>query len=130
MALTIVIILTLLGLALIMLEILLIPGTTLVGLLGGAMMLAGVYYAYQDLGTTFGNYYLLGSTLVTGASVFYAFKSHAWKKFVHQHKLKGRANVIDPEEVKVDDEGITVSELKPSGIAMINDKRFEVRSKG
>ncbi|MBL4715896.1 MAG: hypothetical protein COC01_03825 [Bacteroidetes bacterium] len=122
--------LLLLGLALIIVEILVVPGTTLVGILGAILMAAGIYFAYTEYGSTYGHYTLVTSAVVSTGTLYAAFKSGAWKRFMNKNKLKGKAKLVDETKVNVGDKGVTVSELRPIGKAMINDFRLEVHSKG
>ena len=118
------------GLALILVEILVVPGTTFIGILGFLFAAAGIYYTYSTYGSTTGNYVLI-STLVLGVGgVVLAFRSGSWKKFKLNATLNSKVNLIDYVEFVVGAEGKAISALRPSGTAMFKDKSIEVHSQG
>ena len=59
MTLTTILILLLLGLGLVILELLVVPGTTAVGVIGGLMLIAGIWFTYNKYGSTTGHMVLL-----------------------------------------------------------------------
>lgn len=80
------------GLALIILEIIFIPGTTLIGILGILSGIFGLYLGYSYFGFTIGTLITTGSLLVTGLAVYRSFKSGTWDKMAL--KLNVRFSVL------------------------------------
>lgn len=120
----------LLGLLLIMAEVFLIPGTTVVGIVGGIIVVTGVYLTYSHHGVKTGNIALVISLTATGILTYLGFKAYSSRKFSLNDVLEGRVNLSENESIRVDDEGVTVSNLKPNGKAMIKDNKVEVYSLG
>ncbi len=118
-----------LGIVLIILEIFLIPGITVFGFLGGAMMLAGVIYAYVEIDSTTGHITLLVSSVSLLVMFYLAYQ------LIRQGKV-GLMNVISGQvtnsthQVSVGDIGESQSVLRPVGIVRINEKRLEAVSIG
>ena len=112
-----------------MLEILVVPGTTLVGLVGGGLIVAAVIIAFNDHGLQAGVLALSGSLVGSVLAIAAALKSNNWRKAMLGTELRGRVNVIEPEKVVAGDEGTTITRLNPMGKAMIKDDFFEVTSK-
>lgn len=110
-----------------MLEILVIPGVGVIGILGGLLIVVAIYGAYS-ISATYGHIALLASVVLSVASIYFSLKSKTWKKASLSVSTDGRVNVIDENEVKEGDTGITVSRLAVVGNARINDKIFEVES--
>lgn len=117
------------GIIFLLLEILVVPGTTLVGLLGLAMLIAGVVVSFNHYGTQIGVITLIGALLLSLISIALGLKSNTWKKAMLGSEIGGRVNVFDIDKVVAGDEGLTVSRLNPMGKALINDDYYEVRSK-
>ena len=128
MTLTGIIFLLLIGVVLILVEILLIPGVGVIGFIGTLMMLVGVYMAYQ-IDLTYGHFALLGSVVFLGFSGVLAFRAKTWERVSLKTELTGKVNLIDEQIIHVGDKGVAISKLAPAGKARINKKLYEVYSK-
>jgi membrane-bound ClpP family serine protease len=122
--------LLLIGLALIVIELVFIPGTTVVGLLGLIFAGAGVVIGYQHFGSDTGFYILIGTSVATLAALFYSFRSGAWSRFSNKSSMDGKVNEGITGGLSIGDEGITVSTLRPIGKAEFHSKTFEVKTLG
>lgn len=125
-----VVILILIGLVLIYLELIFVPGTTILGLVGIALTGIGVYLAFERHGSVAGGWVLGGSFFVITVAVVYSFRSGAWKRFSLQTKSEGHFNENFNEGLQIEMRGETISDLKPIGKAEFNAKSYEVRSRG
>ena len=118
---------------LMVLELFLIPGTTLVGILSLVLWVIAIGWAFVSLDAEIASWVLAGS-LVGGASlIIYAMKSGTWKHFtlksVHQSQVEGSgANIRSL--LKVGDVGTARSALRPIGYASFHKQRIEVRTFG
>jgi membrane-bound ClpP family serine protease len=121
--------LLLLGTFLLILEITIIPGTTVVGILGGLFVIGGIYWMYHDFGKTAGHYTLIAASALIPLSLYFAFKAKLWKPFTLNDTLEGKANTIN-ESVKEGDTGITLSYLRPVGKIEINGLILEAETTG
>lgn len=130
MTLTIIGLIIFMGLVFMLLEVLVIPGTTFVGIIGILLMIVGIYFAYTKHGTMVGHYFLVGASVLSFIVIFLALKSDTWKKATLNTELDSKVNTIDAEKVKVGDEGKTISRLSPMGKALINENYYEVESRG
>ncbi|MDG1724433.1 MAG: NfeD family protein [Bacteroidia bacterium] len=129
MTLSIVASFVILGLLLILIEIFIVPGF-IVGIVGFVMVVVGVYYTYNDHGKFYANILLALIAVVMTIVVVYAFRNGAWDMFSNKETISGKANDIQELEIKIGDTGKTISALRPSGIADINNQRVEVHSEG
>ncbi len=119
-----------LGLIFLIIEIFFIPGTTAVGLVGAIMMIIGIVVTYRHFGQVVG-FYVLGSTvLVSGVSLYFSFRTNVWKRFSLKSTLQGRVNDQVYDRLKIGEEGVTVSVVKPIGNAEFNGAIIEVKSLG
>lgn len=130
MTMTLIYLLIILGLLLILVEIFIIPGTTVVGI-GGALMIAfAIWRAYALFGIKWGNITLALTVLAVGVTLFTAFKSNSWKRIMLNTNIDGRVNVIDESKLQVGEAGTAISRISPSGTARFNGELYEVHTNG
>ncbi|MBE0661997.1 MAG: NfeD family protein [Bacteroidales bacterium] len=127
---TLIIIFLLAGLLFMLLEILVVPGVTVFGILGFVAIGVSVWQAYASHGTPEGHYFLLGAILFTILLLVLALKSKTWNKVMLSTEVNSRVNTIELDKVMAGDEGTTVSRLAPVGKAIINGEFYEVDSLG
>ena len=125
-----VVLLICIGLVLIVVELIFVPGITIVGILGVILVGAGVWISYATLGTETGHLVLAGSIVAGGLTLFYSFRSDAWTRFALKDSHKSRVNEDNPHLLEVGEEGITVSALRPQGTALFKERRHEVQTAG
>jgi len=122
--------LIIIGLALIVIELIFIPGTTIVGIIGLLCVIAGLVMSFDNFGTSVG-WLTTGATAIFATGVFiYSFRSGAWKRFALKQSIDSKVNDATPINVAVGDEGIALSTLRPMGKGEINGQVMEVRSFG
>ncbi len=118
------------GLALVVAEIIFVPGTTLVGVLGFGFLILGAGLSFRYFGSETG-WIIVGCTAVaSGAILYYSFSANVWGKFSLKSSSSSKVNEGEMDEVKVGAEGQTLSALRPIGKAELNNKTFEVKTLG
>lgn len=122
--------LMLLGTFLMVAEIIFVPGTTIVGILGFIFSAYCIYLGYDYYGPSTGSLILVGAFILNVAALVLAFKSKSWERFSLKNTSRGKFNEDFKVELKEGDKGITLSSLKPIGKAMFRDQEIEVRSDG
>jgi membrane-bound ClpP family serine protease len=127
---TIIILLLLIGLALIIIEVIFIPGTTVIGLMGVVFSIVGIVISYKNFGSEVGFYILLGVLATTAIALFYSFRSGMWTKFSLKSSIKSKVNEGLMNSLQVGDEGKAVSSLKPMGKVQFSSGQFEVKTLG
>lgn len=125
-----IILLVFVGLVLIYLELIFVPGTTIVGLVGLVLCIIGVFLTYEKHGDAAGNWVLAGSVLVSVVALFYSFRSNSWNKFSLKATNDGKVNENYYADLQIEMRGVALSDLKPIGKAEFNNKVYEVRSAG
>jgi len=118
------------GLVFLILEILVIPGTTVIGVVGFILLIISIWGAYTYQGTTYGHYTLAATFVFTFVALYFSLRSKTWKKLSLNNEIDGKVNVIDQNAVTQGDTGITVSRLAPMGNALINGEIYEVATHG
>ena len=123
---TIIIILILIGILMLLIEILVIPGTGVAGIIGFGLMVAGIWVAYTNEGVREGHITLAITLGVSIVGLLLALRSKTWNKAMLHTVVDGKVKTIDSELLKVGDQGKTVSRCAPMGKAVFNDKFYEV----
>lgn len=122
--------LVLFGLLLLIAEIIFVPGTTIVGLVGFVFVVVGVGLGFKYFGSETG-WMLVGCTAVASGALFYvAFKANVWGKFALKSSSDSRVNEGAMSDIRPGQEGVALSALRPVGKADIADKTYEVRTNG
>lgn len=129
MSIAVIIGLILLGVVLITVEFLIIPGITIAGIAGLILMVIANFFAYKDHGLQVGNIILLSTFLINIVIAILIFRKKTWNKIGLQTSVDGKAN-SSYMNVKVGDKGKSISRLAPMGKAYIKDQLYEVTSQG
>lgn len=116
------------GLILLLLEILFIPGTTVVGIFGFLVSLAGLVYAFLTFEYSLALWITGVAVALNFAAVWYGFSSGVWKKFSLKSSMTGGAFDGRTSGLEVGMMGTTVSDIKPFGKALFSDELYEVKS--
>lgn len=119
-----------LGTFLIIAEVIFVPGTTVVGILGFIFSVYGVFLGYDYYGSSTGTIILSATLIVNVSALVFAFKSKSWERFSLKGTIKGTFNEDFKLNLNEGDTGSTLSSLKPVGKALFNDQEVEVRSNG
>ncbi len=130
MSLTFIILLIIAGLILLVVEVLIIPGSTVVGILGFASMVFAIFQAYNVHGSTTGHIVLAATLVSTVVSLYYMLKARTWNRLMLKDAIESKVNVIKEGTLQVGDRGQTVSRLNPAGKARFGDELYEVHTQG
>jgi membrane-bound ClpP family serine protease len=125
----IIIIVILVGLALIALEIVALPGF-ISGLCGGVLVIVGVWQTYANHGSLAGNITLIASILIGLLMLVVLMKSGTWKRFSLKEESDSRVNQINPSTIQPGVRGKSISRLAPAGKALFGNEIVEVHSSG
>ena len=118
------------GILLLVVEIVLVPGTTLVGLAGIILMAIGIWLGFRDMGLVYG-YWMLGiSVLLTAGAVYFGLKKQTWQRFTLTTVNKAKVNEDAVPELEIGEVGKTLSSLRPAGTVQIGDERIDVVTEG
>ena len=118
------------GVLLLIVEILFVPGTTVVGVLGVIAAAIGVYLSFSYFGYNVGIWFTVGAAVMFGVALYFSFKSDAWDRFALKESMAGKVNEGLTTGLEVGLRGRAISDLKPIGKAEFVDKTFEVKTLG
>lgn len=128
----------LIGTGLLMVEIFLIPGFGITGVLGIILILFGALFTIDTKTNSWAEaFQVLGQSLVIilvlgGLAIYFLPKTSLWKTTVLQAEERTEDGFVssDQQSDLLGKVGVTVSQLRPSGVAIIDDKRINVISDG
>jgi membrane-bound serine protease (ClpP class) len=124
------------GLLLIAAELVLIPGSTLVGLLGLGCVLASVYLQFGDQFGTVAGIAVIGSGIGIGLALWRLPRSRLAGRFFLETSLAGATATSGNSSGALESSsligrfGTAVSDLRPAGVANIEGERLDVVSDG
>ncbi len=116
------------GLILLILELLVVPGTTVVGIVGFILISVGVWQSF-NYGVMMGSIITVITLFISVAAVFLSLRSNTWNKAMLHTSIKSKVNT-ESHDLNIGDIGQTVSRVNPMGKAVFNNKFFEVSSFG
>jgi membrane-bound ClpP family serine protease len=124
-----IILLIITGLLLLILEFFVVPGITVAGLGGLAMISGGIFMAYGMDAST-GNITLAGTLFATIIILAYALRSKTWNRLVLNSSVSCRVDTVDENSINVGDRGKTISRINPIGQVRVNNQVVEARCPG
>lgn len=117
------------GIALLILEILILPGL-IAGIIGAIFMMVGIGMMYKSFGNTYGNITLISTVVICGGSLIYVLKTKAWLRFSLKDTNDSKVIDLTHEMIAEGEEAITISALRPMGSALIKNQKYEVQTNG
>jgi len=110
-----IIFLIVLGLLLIWLEVLVIPGTTISGIGGIILMAGGIYLAFNQHGATTGVWVLLSTLGLLILSIVFFIKSNTWKRISLNSTVSSKMEHFEEDSIKPGENAKTITRLAPMG---------------
>lgn len=126
----IVLLLILVGIVLVLVEFLLVPGVTIAGIGGIIAFGVSVYFAFAYWGNLAGILILVAILVFIPVLLYFLFKGKAVKPIMLSSDIDGKVINVDDQKIHVGDEGETIGRLAPLGKAKINGVTVEARSLG
>ena len=115
--------------ALLLAEIFLLPGITIAGIAGALFAIGGVAYAYT-IGMAVGNIKLGSSIVVFGGIFLWLLRSNSFHRVSLKTNIESTVESPRNMDLKVGDEGVTLSRLAPIGKARFHQITIEAKSTG
>lgn len=123
-----------LGLALIAVEVYLVPGINVFGIVGLVLMVFAVGFMFTESGFLGGTLTLIGAVGACGLMFWAMWQSGAWERFVLSTSLgqgDGHDNRdADQRSSYLGREGLAITPLRPTGVVEIDGNRIEVATEG
>ena len=128
MQIALIIILIVIGIALCVVEVVVLPGVTVAGIAGLLLVACSVVLTFKWYGNTAGTVSLVGTGILFVVFLVYALRANTWDRISLHSEIDGRVNVVDTDDIKHGDKGMTISRLAPIGKILIHDKIMEGKS--
>ena len=123
-----VIILSICGVALLVVEIFLIPGIGFAGIAGIAGMVAAVVCAYHYIGAMAGHITLASLLVLTAIATWVLVRSRMLEKMALNTEIDSKVDLVSGLDIKPGERGTTISRLAPMGKVNISGKEAEAKS--
>ena len=118
------------GLILIVVAIIFVPGTTFIGITGLISTFIGVYFSFVYFGSSIGFGFLVFSALLFGVVLYFGFRGKTWDRFSLKSSIRSKVNEGLTSKLQIAQRGMTLSSLRPIGKAEFDGKTYEVKSHG
>jgi membrane-bound ClpP family serine protease len=122
--------LIILGVILLIVEFMLIPGLSIAGVGCFLSFAAAVFFSFKFFGVFGGLVCTVAILVLVPLQLYYLFKSRAMKKMMLNSEIEGKAKTFDENQIKAEDKGITLGRLAPGGKIKINGITAPARSTG
>lgn len=119
--------LVLIGLALILAEIILVPGFGIAGLLGVASLGGACCYAFYEFGSTIGYIVTAANLVLLIVFTIYVLRAKTWKRFTLNTNIDSKA-VGSGDLPVIGDRGKTTTRLSPVGMVRIGQHIVEAKA--
>lgn len=127
---TLIILLISIGFIFFLLEILVIPGTGVAGIIGFLLIAVGIWQSFEIYGVKSGALTIAGTAIISSILLYFALKSNTWKKASLKTSIDSKVNIVDKSELQIGDEGLSISRISPMGKARFKNKYYEVKTNG
>lgn len=124
---TLLIIVLIVGLLLLTLEIVALPGG-IAGAFGGLLLIFGVWQSYVIWGTRIGNAVLLICAAIAVVMLVILMKTKTWNRFSLNEESDSTVNQVDTANFAIGTRGATIARLAPTGKALIDGQLVEVHA--
>lgn len=121
--------LILIGILLLVLEILVLPGF-IAGVIGTIFLFISIIWMYKAHGDVAGHITLASTFVLTFIAIYGSLKSRAWKKYGLNSSIDSHVNEVGGLSIAEGDEGRTISALRPSGTVIIGEYKVEAQTSG
>lgn len=117
------------GLLLLLMEIILIPGFAITGILGLGALAGSYFYADKTFGEPTSTIVLIIDVVLATLAVIYVLRAKTWKRFSLKTNISSKTSGNPADEgIETGDRGHTLSRLAPMGTAIFGGKTYEVKS--
>ena len=123
----IVVTLLVLGVVLMLVEMLLVPGVGIAGFLSLGSLGVACWYAFTAISSAAGWWTTLAAVLLLGVMVFFALRAKTWQRFELKTEMTSQMGT-EAADVHVGDRGIAYTRLAPLGTGRFGSVSCEVKS--
>ena len=115
------------GILLMLVEMLLVPGVGVAGVLSFCSLGAACWYTFSYIGYTAGWWVTVFTLVLLIVMLVLILRKQTWRRFELRTEIESKVNE-EPQQVKVGDSGIAQSRLAPMGTGKFDSVTCEVKS--
>lgn len=130
MEILILIVLILLGLLFLLVELLLLPGLSVGGILSMGCYGWAIYLAFNSHSMAVGITVCVLIAILSLISVVISLRAKTWQRLSLKDKIESQSSTTAQHSVTIGSEGITLSRLAPMGKIAVNGVSYEAKSQG
>ena len=124
------VLLLILGIVALFIEITIIPGFGVGGLVGVGLTIWGAVTAINAYGAIWGGVSVVVALALAALAAWAFFRSKGARRLIREEKIEGPSSHVATLGHLVGKAGVAVSDLRPSGIAVIEGTRYDVLGEG
>jgi membrane-bound serine protease (ClpP class) len=116
-----------------LIEIFILPGFGVMGVIGTVLIFLSVFHAYKTLGTEAAFYTLFVGLFISGLFIYYFIRRKLFKRSTLQYRLSKEDGFAVRHfliEEYMNREGQAVTNLRPIGIIQIDEERLDAVAEG
>ena len=130
MDITIICVLLAIGIVFFLIELFLLPGFSIAGIVGGLFIGGAIYYAYAFVGAMAGTITLIGGLIFFALAVWWFMQSKTLDKMSLKTEIDGKIEPLKGLDIQQGDKGRSMSRLAPMGKVKINGAVVEAKTTG
>lgn len=109
-------------------EILILPGFSIGGVLAAVCCGGSIYLAFDSLGSLGGIVVVVINIALFMIALFYSLRAKTWSKLSLNDKITSYSSTKPQDILNIGDQGVAVSRLSPMGRVCINNMTYEAKS--
>ncbi len=121
-------VLVLLGLLFCVVELLILPGVTIGGILSVVCYGSAIYMAFGNLGVARGIIVVAIVILVSIFAIIFSLRAKTWERFSLKSAIESSSSELPESLLSIGERGVAVSRLSPMGKVEIGGKCYEAKS--
>lgn len=116
------------GLLLLLVEIMLVPGVGIAGILGVGSLVASSVLAWTEFGAETGLIVTSVNLVLIIVLLVVSLRAKMWKRFELKTNIESKVSQFAPGEIKVGDSGVTLTRLVPRGTVRFGQRQIECKA--
>jgi membrane-bound ClpP family serine protease len=125
-----IIILMLIGLLLLFYEVYFIPGTSLLGVIGGISCIFAIVIIFRKFGHIPGYISLFLLVLAVFILILTGARNKVWQRISNRNILSGKSNIVEQDDIKQGLTGYAITNIHPIGTGRFNENNYIVQTDG
>lgn len=124
-----IVLLILFGALFLVAELVLLPGLSIGGFLSLACYGSSIYLAFRDYGTAGGCIVIAVILALSLAATVLSLRAKTWQRFSLRQEIRSSSMPEPSEELRIGQQGRTLSRLSPMGTVEIDGRTYEAKSR-